>query len=45
MGLYNLIKLEDNLSAEEKLQHLDTLLSEVKELDITIHEIVSRSIS
>ncbi len=43
MGLYNIIKLDYKISAEEKLQHLDTLLKEVKELDLTIHSIVSNS--
>ncbi len=44
MGLYNIIKLDEKISAEEKLQHLDDLLKEVKELDQTIHSIVASSI-
>lgn len=44
MGLYNIIKLDQNISAEEKIQHLDDLLKEVKELDYIIHSIVSSSL-
>lgn len=44
MGLYNIIKLDEKISAKDKLQHLDDLLKEVKELDQTIHSIVSSSI-
>lgn len=44
MGLYNIIKIDQKISAEEKLQHLDSLLLEVKELDLTIRFIVSSSV-
>lgn len=44
MGLYNIIKLDQKISAEEKLQHLDDLLKEVKELDLIIHSIVSSNL-
>ena len=44
MGMYNLIKLDQTISAEEKLQHLEVLLQEVKDLDLTIHSIVASSI-
>ena len=44
MGLYNIIKFDAHLSEEEKKEHLETLLKETKELDLTIHSIVASSI-
>src|SRR5574343_1549405 len=44
MGLYNIIKFDAHLSEEEKTEHLETLLKETKELDLTIHSIVASSI-
>jgi len=44
MGLYNLIKDETVLSFEEKLEQLDLLMKETKELDQIIHSIVERSV-
>lgn len=44
MGLYKLIKDADVLSASEKIEKLDLLLNETKELDQIIHAIVERSV-
>ncbi|MBT9483372.1 PAS domain-containing protein [Sediminibacterium sp.] len=44
MGLYNLIKKDSVLTESEKLEQLDSLLQETKELDQIIHAIVERSV-
>lgn len=44
MGLYNLIKHESVLTHEEKLEQLDLLLKETKELDEKVHSIVEWSV-
>ena len=44
MGLYKLIKESNILTESEKIENLDLLLNETKELDQIIHLIVERSI-
>ena len=44
MGLYKLIKESDVLTESEKIEKLDLLLNETKELDQIIHSIVERSV-
>ncbi len=44
MGLYKLIKESDVLTEAEKIEKLDLLLNETKELDQIIHDIVERSV-
>ncbi|MDO8996542.1 MAG: PAS domain-containing protein [Sediminibacterium sp.] len=44
MGLYKLIKDSNVLTASEKIEKLDLLLNETKELDQIIHAIVERSV-
>lgn len=44
MGLYKLIKESDVLTESEKIEKLDLLLNETKELDQIIHAIVERSV-
>lgn len=44
MGLYKLIKESNVLTEKEKIEKLDLLLNETKELDQIIHSIVERSV-
>lgn len=43
VGIYNVLKEDQTLTPEEKEYFLDTLLDEVKALDVILHEIVFQS--